>query len=345
MSQQTKARWKVLLTAFTILALVMLVYITREQIWESLQNLSRVNAWALLLMPVWQFLNYHSYTKQSQGLFALLGERLRYRPMFRVMLELNFVNSVFPSGGLSGFSYFGVRMKDAEVRTAKVSLVYLLRFILVFIAFQVLLFLGLILLAIVGRANGLLILVGGSLATLVVVGTFVIAYVIGSKQRINSFFGFITRALNRFLHVFRPKHPETVNVIRAKQTFEELHDNYLLIKKNYRGLRGPLFWSLTASVSEILTIYTVYVAFGEWVNPGAVIIAYAVANFAGFISVVPGGVGAYEALMTAVLAASGVSPGLSIPVTIMYRVLNMLIQLPPGYYFYYRKLHAKSAVS
>jgi uncharacterized protein (TIRG00374 family) len=80
-------------------------------------------------------------------------------------------------------------------------------------------------------------------------------------------------------------------------------------------------------------------AFGEFVNPGAVIIAYAVANFAGLISVLPGGVGVYEALMTAVLAAAGIPAALSLPVTVMYRILNSAIQLIPGYYFYQKNLH------
>jgi uncharacterized membrane protein YbhN (UPF0104 family) len=82
----------------------------------------------------------------------------------------------------------------------------------------------------------------------------------------------------------------------------------------------------------------VYVAFGRLVNVGAVILAYAVANFAGLISVLPAGIGIYEGLMTAVLVATGISAGLSIPVTIMYRVLNMAIQLTPGYYFYQKAL-------
>jgi uncharacterized membrane protein YbhN (UPF0104 family) len=38
--------------------------------------------------------------------------------------------------------------------------------------------------------------------------------------------------------------------------------------------------------------------------------------------------------MTAVLAATGIPAKLSIPVTIMFRVLTMGIQLPLGYYFY-----------
>jgi len=70
-------------------------------------------------------------------------------------------------------------------------------------------------------------------------------------------------------------------------------------------------------------------------------IADAIANLAGLIAILPAGVGIYEGLMTAILAAAGVPAGLSIPVTVMYRVLSMTIQLPPGYFLYYRYLHKK----
>jgi uncharacterized protein (TIRG00374 family) len=125
----------------------------------------------------------------------------------------------------------------------------------------------------------------------------------------------------------------------------ELHDHYMEIKRNLRQLNRPLVYALLANLTEILVIYSVYVAFGQWVNPGAVIIAYAVANFAGLISVLPGGVGIYEALMTAVLAAGGVPASLSLPVTVMYRILNMAIQLPPGYILYHRALNEEQGSS
>jgi uncharacterized protein (TIRG00374 family) len=99
---------------------------------------------------------------------------------------------------------------------------------------------------------------------------------------------------------------------------------------------------LVANETEILTIYVVYIAFGEWVNIGAVILAYAVANFAGLVSVLPGGIGIYEGLMTLVLAAGGIPAAVSLPVTIMYRVINTGIQLPPGYYLYHRNLRSSN---
>ena len=95
---------------------------------------------------------------------------------------------------------------------------------------------------------------------------------------------------------------------------------------------------MAANITEIAALYVVYIAFGDYVNIGAVILAYAVANFAGLISVLPAGIGIYEGLMTAVLVATGIPAGLSISVTIMFRIVTMFIQLPPGYYFYQKAL-------
>jgi uncharacterized protein (TIRG00374 family) len=89
----------------------------------------------------------------------------------------------------------------------------------------------------------------------------------------------------------------------------------------------------------VLAVYVVYLAFGKLVNIGAIILAYAIANFAGLVSVLPGGVGVYEALMTAVLASTGVPARVSIPVTIVYRVVNTILQIPPGAWLYYRALN------
>lgn len=105
-------------------------------------------------------------------------------------------------------------------------------------------------------------------------------------------------------------------------------------------MRRPFFYSMLANVTELATIYVVYIAYGQFVNPGAIIIAYAIANFAGLIAVLPGGIGVYEGLMTAVLVSAGVPAGLAISVTIMYRVINMLLSLPIGYFYYNKALLA-----
>ncbi len=338
---QKSRRVRMFFTWLTIIALVGLAYILREQILETIQNLGKVNAYVLLALIPLHIASYYSQGKLYQGILRVLGERFRTKSMYRLVLELNFINNVFPSGGVSGFSYLPYRLKEEGITTGRATLVQLMRFILIFSGFQVLLLLGVILLSLHGSVNNLTILAAGSLITLLLVGTALMAYIIGNKARIKAFFTFVTKALNVLIHAVRPKHPETINISKAQKSFIELHENYMQIRRNLPQLKRPFLFGLAFSVFEVASIYVVYIAFGHLVNPGAIIIAYAIANFAGIISVLPGGIGIYEALMTAVLIAAGVPASVSLPVTIMYRVLNMGIALPQGGYLYYRALHRK----
>lgn len=341
--QHRSRRVRMIFTWITILAMVLLAYFLREQILETIRNLGKVNAYILLALIPLHVASYYSQAKLYQGILRVLGERFRTKSMYRLTLELNFINNVFPSGGVSGFSYLPYRLKEDGITTGRATLVQLMRFILIFSGFQVLLFAGVLMLSLHGDVNNLTILATGSLTTLLLFGTGLMAYIIGNKSRINAFFTFVAQALNWIIHLVRPKHPETINIGRAQSAFMELHENYMHIRRNMTLLKRPFLFGLAFSIFEVMSIYVVYMAFGEIVNPGAIIIAYAIANFAGIISVLPGGIGIYEALMTAVLIAAGVPASVSLPVTIMYRVLNMTIALPQGGYLYYRALHAKPA--
>lgn len=339
MTEKLGGKWRNIITVVTLLALALLIFLIWDQIKETFANLKEVNLLWILLIILLQFVNHHSYARIYKDCFAVLGSKLKYWSMYRISLEINFVNNVFPTGGVSGFSYFGLRMSTFKVPPGKSALVQMLRMILVFVSFQVLLVFGLLSLAAVGQASNFTILVSSSLATLIFVGTLFAAYIVGSRTRIDNFFTGITKFLNRLIQFVRPKHPETINIKGARKIFIDLHKNYLLFSKNLGSLWKPLFFALLANTVEIASIYVVYLAFGEVVNPGALIIAYVIANFAGLISVLPGGVGIYEGLMTAVLVTAGVPAAVSIPATITYRVLTSAIQLPPGYYFYHKAVN------
>lgn len=334
-----ETNWKMIITVITFLALAITAYALREQIVETLKNLSQANPWPILLLLPLAISNHICQGKLYQRMFRILGENYRIKSMFRLSLEMNFVNNVFPSGGVSGFSYLSIRMKGEGTTTGKSTLVQIMRFALLFVSFQILLGLGLLMLAFSGDASNFVMLVAGSLATLLFVGTALVLYLISNKQRMNAFFTGFTRGLNRLIHVIRPKHPETISITRVERVFTELHENYQLLKRNIRQLKQPLGYALMANILEITAIFSVFAAFGYLINPGAIIIAYAVANFAGIVSILPGGIGIYEGLMTGVFAAAGVPPGISLPVVIAFRVVSMGIQLPPGYYFYQKNLH------
>ncbi len=341
-SSYLRRNWKLLLNIVTVVALLIVIYALRHQLAETLKNLHHVNVWILLLIIPLEALGYHGQARMYQSLFRTVGTSLAYRPLIKIALELNFVNHVFPSGGVSGISYFGLRLKSVGARGTQATVIQSMRLVLQFLSFEVLLFVGMFALAVYGKASNLTMFIGTILAMSVLVGTGIFGYIIGSKSRINSFFTWATKLLNRIIQVVRPRHPETINISRARLAFDEFHETYVTLRAKRQELVGPFWWAFVYNLTEILVIYVVYVAFGEWVNIGAIILAFAVANFAGLVSVVPGGYGIYEGLMTAVLATAGISPALSIPVTVMYRVLNTGLQIPPGYILYHRALQQRS---
>jgi uncharacterized protein (TIRG00374 family) len=333
-----KRHWKLLLNIFTIVALAGLAYAIRDQIAQTFKDLERVNVWVLLLMIPIEALNYHAQAKTYQHLFEVVGTKLRYWVLYGLSVEINFINHVFPSGGVSGISYFGIRLRSEGVKVTKSTLVHTMKLMLLFLSFEIFIIFGMLALAVEGHANNLVILIGSSISTLLIVGTLVFFYLLGSKERINTFFGVMTRWLNRLIQVFRRNNPETINTAAAHRAFDEFHTDYMTLRSHWKEMRAPFLYSLLANATEIAALYAVYIAFGEYVNIGAVILAYAIANFAGLISVLPGGIGIYEALMTTVLATAGVPAAVSLPITIMYRVMNVIIQVPPGYILYHRSL-------
>jgi uncharacterized protein (TIRG00374 family) len=335
--------WRGIVNILTILAMVVLVWTIRHQIVETLRTIKHVNYWALLLMIPIQILDYDAYARMYRNMLNHLGQPVSYKSMYRVTLELNFVNHAFPSGGISGFSFFGLRLRNYGVKPGTATLIQLLKFILIFISFQVLLIIGLFALAIGNKASDIMILVSAILSSLIVFATLVVAYIVGSRERINSFVTSFTRGINRLIRAVRPGRPEAIDNTRVRRLLDDMHENYIDLRGNFGILRSSFLYSLVANICEIMTVYVVYIAFGKWVNIGAVIIAYAIANFAGFVSVLPGGIGMFEALMTGVLVAGGVPAALSIPVVVMYRVLSMSIQLIPGWILYHRSLRGKSA--
>lgn len=337
-----RRNWKLLLNIVTILALIVLVYALRDQLFETVDNLKKVSAAALLLMIPLEVLGYHAQSRMYQQMFASTGTKVSYKSMVKVSLELNFVNHVFPSGGVSGISYFGLRMRNLGASAAQATMVQTMKLVLLFLSFEIFLFGGMFILAINGKASNLVILIGTMLAMSVLVGTGIFAYILSSKARIRAFLTAMTKVLNKLIQIVRPRHPETINMDRARSAFNDFHDSYEMLWAKRRELKGPFWWGFIVNLTEIAVVYVVYIAFGEFVNVGAIILAYAVANFAGLISVLPGGVGVYEGLMTAVLATAGIPPSVSLPVTVMYRVINTVIQLPPGYYFYHQAIRQGS---
>lgn len=326
--------FKLWINVFTFVGLGLLIYFSRSQIVDTFEKMADLNYfWLILILPL-QFLNYLSVAKFYKTYLKGLGESVPLKKLYSIALEINFMNNVFPSGGVSGFGYLRSRFKRFGISTSKSTLTQLSRHTLTFFSFIVYLLFAIFMLAIFGNASRIMVLVSVIIIFLVITGAALTIYLISSANRIKKFTAYLPNLINKIFNIFKQKKQPTINVERIETTFVQLHGDYQSIRKNLKALKKPFFWTMMMNLTELSTIFVVYLAFGSLVNPGAIIVAYAVASMAGLVSILPGGVGVYEGLMTAILASAGIPKALALSATLVYRVLTMVIFLPIGFVLY-----------
>jgi putative heme transporter len=325
-------RIKLVINTITILALILLLYLSWSQIVNGFHEIVGAKLSIVLLMIPLQIINYYAVAKLYQTYFKNSGHFLSLKKMYKVALELNFINHIFPSGGVAGFSYLGLRMRNQGVPVARTTLAQGMRFILTFISFLVILFVGMFLLSF-GQNSGVALFIGLSIAFLTLFFVLIVMFVISNENRIKSFTAALPRFLN-YIFLRLAKKKDMIDLERVERLFIALHKDYVIVTRDWRKLKKPFLWALLINASEIATAYLAYPALGNFVNPGAVILAYSIASFAGLVSVLPGGIGVYEALMTAVLAAAGIPKALALSATLIYRISCMIVFLPIGFVLY-----------
>ena len=338
------SKFKIIVNIITLIAFVVLIYLSRNQIQETLTQLPDIAWWFLLLQIPVQLISYlmiaHLYYSYFQSI-ASVGQ-LKIKEMYKIALELQFVNNIFPSGGMSGFSYLSLRLRPLGINFATSTLAQSLRFVLSFISYLPILGIGLLLLALGGQANDSVMLLGGSLFSMIIIGTLLFIYLIGSKTRINEFVDWLPKAINRVVQALPSRSDkEFISLSKVERALNEIHIGYMRIYKDLPAIKKPFFYALVNNLFQLFTLYLVFLAFGVAVNPGAIVLAYAVANFAGLIAITPGGVGVYEFLMTSVLSTSGVDPYIALQATLAFRMSNLLIFVPIGYIMYHYAINRR----
>lgn len=330
---------KLWLNLITFAALGLVIYFGWGDFVEAFRHMSELNVWVLFLIVPAQFFAYFSLAKVFYHFFNATGTHLTMRQLFAPMLELNFVNHIFPSGGASGFSYLTLRLKTYGVSTAKSTLAQLARFVSTFLAFIVLMLFALLLLALQGDTSPLVVLAVSAITFTVLFATGVLTFVIGNPRRIEAFTRRLTIWINKTIHIFRRKHPETISLKSVRKTFLELHEDYVLVRRNLKKMRPVFVWAMLTNLAEVSLLYIAFLAHGDFVNPGAVIIALVVANLVGLLAILPGGVGLYEPLMAGVLISGGIPAALALSATLVYRVISLLTSLITGYFLYHKALN------
>jgi uncharacterized protein (TIRG00374 family) len=325
------------LSVVTLLLITVIIYFSKDELLRAWELLGSVNIWILLLLIPGQLLVYYaggevifSYLRAKKSIEAVSGPELT-----RMALEMNFVNHILPSGGVSGISYMTWRLGKHGVTPGRAAMAQVVRFAMTFAAFMILLVVSVLVVTIDGNINRWIILVSSLLVALMAGSIIGGIYIIGSQKRMAAAAGWTVHGVNAVVRkaTFGRKR---VLLRRAKVEafFAEMHDDYLALRHDKRVLVKPLLWGGVFTLADAGLFLITFWALGEPVNPAPVLIAYGVAAIAGFFVITPGGAGAYEAVMVAFLAVAGLSQGVAIAGIVLTRVILLLGTIVLGYLFY-----------
>jgi uncharacterized protein (TIRG00374 family) len=329
------------LSVITLVLIAVIVFFSRHELLRAWGLLGRVDIWILFLLVPGQLLVYYtggemmfSYLRAKNSIECVSGLALA-----GMALEMNFVNHILPSGGVSGVSYMTWRLGKYGVSSGRAAMAQIVRYAMGFMSFIVLLSVAVFIVTLDGSINRWMILMSSLLVGCMVTVMVAAVYLLGSPKRIGSFSIWIARTANRL--VYRLSFGRKKQVLehgKVETFFMEMHDDYVALRHDKAILLKPFLWGLIFTSADIGLFMITFWALGSPVNPAPVLIAYGVATIAGFFVITPGGAGAYEAIMVAFLAVAGLDKGTAIAGILLTRVILLLGTITLGYLVYQRTL-------
>ena len=97
-----------------------------------------------------------------------------------------------------------------------------------------------------------------------------------------------------------------------------------------RRLGESVFFASANWLFDMASLFVFVGAFGRWVNPVALVIAYGVANIAAAVPLTPGGLGVVEATVSSILVGFGTPRTIAIWGVIGWRLVNFWLPIPVG---------------
>lgn len=242
------------LSVVTFVLIAAILVLSRHELYHAWQLLEQVNLWVLALIVPIQVLIYFT---GGQMIFSYLKEKgtMKGSPSWllgRISLELNFVNHVLPSGGVSGFSYMNWRLGKLGVSQGRAAMAQVVRYVVGAVAFLTLLILAVLVVTIDGEINRWIILVSSTLVSAMIGCIIGAIYMISSSRRMDKFARWAIKAVNKIVkQVTFGRKQKVVNEPALHEAFRQMHHDYLELKRDKRILLKPYLWALVFTVLEV----------------------------------------------------------------------------------------------
>lgn len=317
-------------TIWLYLLLVLLVYVVAIR-FSELQDIIRLfrNAqpfWVVAAVLL-QLGTYFSSARAYQEILKSLEFNVRTGILARLYLAMTFFTHILPVGSFSGTLYFTRVLKRLGLPEGQGAVASLIGALTGYLAFFILLLVSILYLGISGIRYDINAAELGSVL-LAVVAIFVVAdRFIVHREKVA---GFLRRLL-RFFHFGKRG---LVLFDRFCIFMEDLGEGRALFLQKKRQFFIPVIFQIGVLLLDALTIFVIFLAFGERASFAVILTAYNLARFFGAISFLPGGIGTFEVAQIVTLKTLGVPLATATIVTLFFRLFSFWLPTPVGFYFY-----------
>jgi uncharacterized protein (TIRG00374 family) len=254
-------------------------------------------------------------------------------------LELNFINHIFPSGGISGITYMVWRLRKIGVSSGQAAMAQIIRLACILVAFVAMLMVALLFVTAENSANSWLVSLATVAVTAIVFVVLFATYLVGSERHIISFTKWISKLSNKIVQKLTfGRKKQVITEETAVKFALELYEDFLAIKDQKRLLIKPLIWGLVFTLADIALFAVTFLALGVPFSAALIVIAVGAASVVGAVMVTPGGAGGYEATMVMILTAGGMLAADATSGVVLTRVILILGTLATGYVVYRRAM-------
>lgn len=261
-------------------------------------------------------------------LFRRLLGLLRYPLGFGLALRINLAGlaaaHLFSAGGVGGAAVTYRVLQKRGMPHSRVLIAVIFQNAFAYSVLFALFAFGLVALVIRGQANDVALVIASLFLLLLLVlagyGFWLLNHPSALRRTARQVVGWLGRRSSRI----------DVSLSQLDEWLDGVVDGWRLLRHDGRrhirtlGFAGG-YWAF-----DIACLLLVMVAFHQWLSVAYVLIAYGVANVAGTFSPTPGGLGAVEAVMIALLAGSGLASGAAVAVVLVYRLINFWLPIPIG---------------
>lgn len=115
-----------------------------------------------------------------------------------------------------------------------------------------------------------------------------------------------------------------------RRTFEQIAERLQSLGRERPLLVRAISWAAANWLLDAASLAVFVGAFGKWVNPDGLLVAYGLANVLAAIPITPGGLGVVEATATSLLVGFDTPRGIATLGVIAYRLINFWLPIPVG---------------